>query len=146
MRITVKLFLAALACMGLVTSAGCLNQESVASRVATEWVTDSEAVVTEEFVRLTIGEVPFVSQLARSVLEDQIQDNITWEFSQAECASDNECELLATAVVPIDVSLPFDRDKIYVVSLPFDLRVDTERREVTRWVPDVPAATVREVR
>lgn len=140
------LCLSAAACAGLAAATACSSQENVASRVATEWVTDNAEIVTEEFVRLTTGEVPFVGQLARSVLEDQIQDNITWEFSQAECASDNECELLATAVVPIDVSLPFDGDKIYVVSLPFDLRVDTERREVTRWVPDVPAATVREVR
>ena len=146
MRITVKLFLAALACMGLVTSAGCLNQESVASRVATEWVTDSEAVVTEEFVRLTIGEVPFVSQLARSVLEDQVRDNVTWEFTEAECASGDECELTATAIVHLDISLPFDGDKIFVVSLPFDLRVDTERQEVTRWTPDIAAASFREVR
>ena len=80
------------------------------------------------------------------MLEDQLQDNITWEFSQAECAPDDECEITATAVVRIDISLPFDGDKVYVVSLPFNLRVDTEQREVTRWAPDVPAASVREVR
>lgn len=140
------LCLPALACIGLVASAACSSPESVASRVATDWVTDNEAVVTEEFVRLSIGEVPFVSQLARSVLEHQIRDNVTWEFSGAECASDDECELTATAVVHLDISLPFDGDKVFVVSLPFDLRVDTERQEVTRWAPDVAAAAVREVR
>ena len=143
---TLKLLLAVAACAGLAASTACSSQENVASRVATDWVTGSAAVVTEEFVRLTTGEVPFVSQLARSVLEDQLQDNITWEFSQAECAPDDECELTATAVVRIDISLPFDGDKVYVVSLPFNLRVDTEQREVTRWAPDVPAASIREVR
>ena len=140
------LCLTAAAVVGLAASAGCLNQESVASRTATEWVTDNAEIVTEEFVRLTTREIAFARTLQRSELEHKIRDNVTWEFSNPACESEDECELLATAVVPIDVSLPFDGDKIYVVSLPFDLRVDTERREVTRWTPDVPAATVREVR
>ena len=146
MRIIVGLLLAGVACAGVVVSAACSNQEGVATRVATDWVTESAEAVTEEFVRLTTGDIPLVGQLARSVLEDQLRDSVTWEFSTPECASDDECDLIATATVRVGFSLPFEGNKVYAASLPFDLRVDTERREVTRWTPDVAAASVREVR
>lgn len=135
-----------LACIVLAASVACTNQEGIATSVATDWVTDSVRIVSDEFVKLVLGEVPVLGQLAAGVLADRIQDTATWQYSIPKCGADDRCELTATASVTIDVSLPLVGDKTYAASLPFDLQVDTNRRMVERWVPDVLAASVRESR
>ena len=144
MRRPIGPLLTILACTCLIASAGCTSQAGVATRIATDWVTDSTSIVTGEFVDLVVGDIPFVSQLARSVLEDQIRDSVTWEFSTPECGSNSRCEVVATASVEIVVDLPLAEPRRFTASLPFNLLVDTERRELVRWVPDLPAASVRE--
>lgn len=136
-------FILACAAIGVVMACGA-NQEAVATRVATEWVTDNVDPVSEEFARLVIGDYPILAQVAGDVLADRIQDSVTWAYDEPQCESDDRCRLIATASVTIDVSLPLLGDRRYVASLPFSLLVDTDAESVLRWLPQPQDASVEE--
>lgn len=136
-------FVLASVAVGAVMACG-VNQEAVATRVATDWVTDTVDSVSEEFARLVIGDYPILAQVAGDVLADRIQDSVTWAYNEPRCESDGRCRLIATASVTIDVSVPLLGDRRYVASLPFSLLVDTDAESVLRWQPQPQDASVEE--
>ncbi|MCY4625587.1 MAG: hypothetical protein OXC99_11395 [Chloroflexi bacterium] len=139
------LMLAALAILGLAMTAACGgSQEAIATRVVTGWVTDNVDVVSDEVVKLVVGDLPVLTQIAGDVLADRIVDSATWEYAEPECEPDDRCRVTATASVRIDVTLPLLGDRRYVASLPFSLLVDTESESVLRWNPVPLDASVEE--
>ncbi len=134
-----------LACVAVGAVMACeANQEAVATRVATDWVTDNVDPVSEEFARLVIGDYPILTQVAGDVLADRIQDSVTWAYGEPECEPDGRCRLIATASVTIDVSVPLLGDRRYAASMPFSLLVDTDAESVLRWSPQPQDASVEE--
>lgn len=137
--------LAALFLLALATSAACGgNKEAIATRVVTEWITDSVDPVADEVARLVIRDYPVLTQVAGDILADRIVDSATWEYSEPDCDPYDRCQVTATTSVSIDVTLPVLGDRRYVASLPFSLLVDTEEESVLRWNPVPVDATVEE--
>ena len=65
--------LATLALVGIVATLGCeRNQEAVATRVVTEWVTDNAEPVADEIAQLLIGEFPDLTRVPED--QDHRQD------------------------------------------------------------------------
>ena len=130
--------------------AGCgggESKEEIASRVAREWLKTNVQELVDEVVDLVIGEVPVVSQLASGILSGQILeklDNIAWQYSAPMRRSEDRYQVVATASAEIEIELPLIGTRVYKVSLPFNLDVDTEDESVVSWLPDVTAASVEE--
>ena len=112
--------------------------------VARQWVNDSTDLVAEEIVEFVIGEIPLVSGLASELLEDQIHKQLTWQFSEPAKASGSMYSVTATCLVSLEFSLPLLGTQAYAISLPFDLTIDVDKEEVTRYSTDLLGASIEE--
>ena len=137
------LILALIASAGL--AAGCgESREDITTETARAWVDQSIDEVSNTVVELVIGEVPVATQLAGQVLADKIRDNLTWTYYKPRPQDFVRYEITATAAVDFSLDIPLLGERAYVVSLPFNLEVDTDDRTVVSWWPDVLSATVEE--
>ena len=128
----------------LVACGGGKSDSDKALDAAREWVDSSTDAVADEVVKLVIGEVPIVSGLASSVISNQINDRIAWSYAEPVKSSGSVYEVEATATVQLELDVPIFGTKKIDVSLPFDLRVDVNNGEITRWLPNLPSASVVE--
>ena len=139
--------LATLALVALLATLACgRNQEAVATRVVTEWVTDSAQPVADEIAQLLIGEFPDLTRISEDLISDKIEDSFSWSYMAPECESNIKCDVTATASVIIGVNLPMLGNRTYIASLPSTLLVDTHDRAVLRWTPHPLDAYVEEQR
>ena len=137
--------LATLALVALLATLACgRNQEAVATRVVTEWVTDSAQPVADEIAQLLIGEFPDLTRISEDLISDKIEDSFNWSYQAPECESNIKCDVTATASVIIGVNLPMRGNRTYIASLPSTLLVDTHARTVLRWTPHPLDAYVEE--
>ena len=125
-----------LACVGIVAALGCgRNQEAVATRVVTDWVTDGAEPVADEIAQLLIDEFPDLTRISEDQIVHKIRDAYSWSFKVPECGSNIRCDVTATASVIFGVNLPMLGNRTYIASLPSTLLVDTHARTVLRWTP-----------
>ena len=128
--------LATLALVGIVATLGCgRNQEAVATRVVTDWVTDGAEPVADEIAQLLIDEFPDLTRISEDQIVHKIRDAYSWSFKVPECGSNIRCDVTATASVIFGVNLPMLGNRTYIASLPSTLLVDTHNRTVLRWTP-----------
>ena len=128
--------LATLALVGLLATLACgRNQEAVATRVVTDWVTDNAEPVADEIAQLLIGEFPDLKRIPEDQIIDKIEDSFSWSYMPPECESNVRCDVTATASVIFGVDLPTLGRRTYIASLPSTLLVDTHDRAVLRWTP-----------
>ena len=134
-----------LACVGIVATLGCgRNQEAVATRVVTDWVTDGAEPVADEIAQLLIDEFPDLTRISEDQIVHKIRDAYSWSFKVPECESNVRCDVTATASVIFGVDLPMLGRRTYIASLPSTLLVDTHDRAVLRWAPRPLDAYVEE--
>ena len=125
-----------LACVGIVLSVACeRNQEAVATRVVTDWVTDNPETVADEIAQLVIGEFPDLMWIPEDQVVHKIEDAYAWSFEPPECGSNVRCDVTAIASVIFGFNLPELGKRTYIVSLPSTLRVDTHGRTILRRTP-----------
>ena len=141
----IKVSLAALAIVAVMAAAcGGDSESDVATKAAKDWVNGNIDAAADEIVKLVIGEVPLVSQIASDVLAGQIRRNMNWTYSTPRQRMEGRYDVTATATVELTLSLPVVGSKTYTASLPFDLDVDTTDAKVASWLPNLPSGTVRE--
>ena len=119
------------------------SDEEIALEVAKEWSSSSIDDISELAMGLLVGNAPIVTQIGGDILADKIRDKVAWRYSEAQCPSDGQCEVSATASAALDINIPFVFNDTVTVELPFDLDIDTGTRRVTDWDPDIGAASVR---
>lgn len=125
--------------------AGCGSEDdgkAVAAEVASAWVNSSIDEVSGAVAELVIGEEPAVAGLAAGALSGLIRDGLSWTYSEPMRLREGRYEVTATAVADITVTIPLLDDRRYVASLPLNLEVDIEARNVASWLPDLDSATV----
>ncbi len=119
-------------------------EKAKALDAARQWADASADTAADGIVQLVIGEVTGAS-LVSSVIADQIDERVTWSYSDPVRASDgNIYRVTATASVEVEFDLPLLGAKAYEAKLPFNLQVDVSGGEVTRWSPDLTEASVAE--
>lgn len=133
------LILGLLACLLLIACGK--SDEEIASEVAQEW-TESSFRALEDTFSILMGGVPVLSQVASSMIMDQIEEKVVWQLEPAECRGDNNCSVVAHASADLDVNLPMVVNDTVSVGLPFILQIDTSDKEVDTWTPDFDRATV----
>ena len=127
-------FMLACVAVGAVMACG-VNQEAVATKVASDWVIDNVATVSEEFARLLLGDSQSVAQRDVDWYSDWIADSVTWTYEEPECESDDRCQVTVTASFLVDLSRTRIGDRLDVMSLPFSLLMDTDAETVLQWLP-----------
>ena len=127
-------FILACGAVGAVMACG-VNQEAVATRVASDWVIDNVATVSEEVARLFLGDSAALAQGTVDGYADWVADSVTWTYGEPECESDDRCQVTVTASVLVDLSRTRIGDRLDVFSLPFSLLMDTDAETVLLWLP-----------
>lgn len=78
--------------------AGCgskkINAE-IATQVAKDWTSANATYVSEEITRTIGAKVDVDEDTLRSIVEDQVSNNITWIYSQPEKLSDSAYNVTA---------------------------------------------------
>ena len=139
------LLLTSMALVGL--WAGCgggESKEDIAAGVAREWADTSIDQVSDDTVKLIIGEKPFLTQLVGGVIADQIRENLSWTYSVPKEEGEDRYSVTATAVADLRIDIPLLGEKAYSVSAPFNLEIDTDARAVSDWSLDLHSARVEE--
>lgn len=139
-----SLVLLTIACAGLMAACGGEDKKAIATEVAKEWTNTTINEVSDTAAELIIGEEPIVAQLAGGALAGLIRENITWEYAEPERKSDDRYAITVTATADVKVEIPLVADKRYVVSVPFNLDVDTDSRAVVSWIPDLRSIKLEE--
>ena len=131
-----------LACGGDDTEA----EKARALNAARQWVDGSTEAVVDAIVTLVVGRVPGANLLS-SVIAGQIDDRVTWSYSEpVDTSDDNVYGVTATVSTEVEFDLPLLGPKTYEAKLPFDLHVDVDDGEVTRWSANLDGASVGEKR
>ena len=103
--------------------------------------------MTKEVADLVLDDSPALANLGGSILADQVQERINWDYSVPSCDSDGRCTLSATVQTTININVPLVMDKTVTVSFPFALDIDakaTVQSGVTRAAPQIAGATITE--
>ena len=141
------LFRTTLVALGAVLlSPGCGGSDpgDVALQVSRDWANESIKEVSEDIGGALVGEIPVLGRMAASLIEDQIRENITWDFSATVKGPQNQYDVVATAITEAKINVPLIVDKTYAVSVDFRLEVDTDVERVTRSRLDVLSLRVEE--
>lgn len=133
------LILLIVSCAGLMAGCG-EDKNAIAAEVARGWTNSSISDISDAVAEMVIDEEPIVARLAAAALAGLIRENLSWDYSEPERISEDRYSVIATATADVKIEIPPLADKLYVVSLPFNLEVDTDARSVLRWVPDLRSA------
>ena len=132
-----------ISCTGLLAGCG-EDKKAIAAEAARAWTNNSVNQVSDAVAEVVIGEEPIFTPLASGALAGLIRQNLSWDYSAPERISDDRYSIIATAKADVKIeTLPLV-DKSYVVSLPFNLDIDTDAKSVLRWVPDFRSAKIDE--
>ena len=143
-KIIPTLFLALLIVVALAGCGGGESNEGKALRIAQEWAASRPEPVVGAVVDLFLGNVPIVSGLARNKITDQVNKQLTWEYSEPQRVSGNIYQVTATVSTEAKFEVPIFGSRAYQASLPFNLQVDLESGTVKEWAPVLSAASVGE--
>lgn len=127
------------------TLAGCQNQDddkAVAVDVASAWVDSSIDEVSSAIAELVIRERPAAATLAAGAISGLIRERLSWDYSEPVRLREGRYRVTATAVADITVQIPPLVNANYMVTMPFNLDVDTDNKEVVSWLPDLNSAAV----
>ena len=111
---------------------------------AQQWTQDGIDDVSEDIVKFAIGEIPLVAELVAELLEDRINDVLTWEYSMPEMVTSDIYQLTAESTVSLEFTLPIIGQKIFDIVIPIDLTVDVNRVEVTEASFNISDASIDE--
>ena len=123
------------------------SYDQKALEIAEAWSQNSVDAVTKEVADLVLDDSPALANLGGSILADQIQERINWDYSVPSCDSDGRCTLTATVQTTININVPLVMDKTVTVSFPFALDIDakaTVQSGVTRAAPQIAGGTITE--
>lgn len=109
------------------------NDEEIATNVAKDWTSENIAYVSEAVAEATISNIQAISSVSASQIEDQINENITWTYSEPTKISDKLYEVIAQATTTISIPVIGS----YSISAGFKLTIDTEQEEVSDYNIDI---------
>ena len=138
------LIMLTIVCVGLLAACGGEDKKAIATEVAKTWTDTSMSGVSGTVAELIIGEEPMVAQLAGGALAGLVRETLTWDYSEPERESEDRYAVTATATADVRIDVPLVADKRYVVSVPFNLDVDTNSRAVVSWIPDLRSGKFEE--
>lgn len=135
--------------VGFITLISCgpggPKREDIALEVAQEWTSTSVATAATMISEALIQDQPTLQALAASLIEDQIRQNVTWDYATPTQLNGRMYEAVATATTSVSVDIPILGNKGFEVSGKFILQIDTDSREVTRTILNMPSFTVQEL-
>ena len=108
------------------------------------WSGNSTKTVITEVLNLVTSVVPGAS-LFNEVIANQIQDALSWEYSEPVKMNEGIYEVSATASTQTSFDLPVLGTKAYEARLPFVLQVDVSNGSVSEWSVDLDNASVGEI-
>lgn len=125
---------------------GCSGNspEDVALQAARDWSQESMNSIADEIGDSLAGDIPLLSKAASAAIEDQIRDGISWTFSTPVEKSERRYEVVATAHVPIEFTVPLFGDYAYDVRLDWILDVDIDKEEVVDSRMDLSSLEIQE--
>ena len=127
------------------TTAACgtgEDEEAVVIEVASNWVDSNVSVISETVADLVLDDEPALASLVAGGLAGLIRENISWTYSGPVRLRENRYRVTATAVADATIKIPLLDDRRYVATVPFNLEVDTNARNVVSWLPDLGSASV----
>ena len=127
--------------------AGCgdgEDREVIAADVAREWVGSNTKLISDAAVELIVADKPALAHVIGAVVADQARDQLSWTYSVPRKLSEDRYMVVATTAAGVEVNLPTVGKKVYSVSVPFDLEIDTGTRTVLDWSVDFDSARLVE--
>ena len=118
------------------------DEEAVAIEVATNWVDSNISELSEAVADLVLDEEPALASLAAGGLAGLIRENVSWTYSEPVRLRESRYRVTATAVADATIKIPLLDDRRYVATVPFNLEVDTDARDVVSWLPDLGSVSV----
>ena len=126
-----------MAALLLVTQAcGGKSAEETASEVARDWAASSVSHVASELGILVTDDFLILRDLTAAVIDNQLQEHLTWSYSDPVKVSEGQYSVVATASSDITLNLLLV-EKEYRVSADFILLVDTKGERVQSWELDI---------
>ena len=136
-----------LTCVLVVSILGCgdgeAERKTQALSAAKSWAENSTETVVDEVVTLVTSGVPAAS-LFNDIIASQIQDALSWDFSEPVKMDEGIYEVTATVSTQASSDLPLLGSKTYEAKLPFHLQVNVNTGSVTDWSVDLDNASVGE--
>lgn len=127
----------------LFSCGGGEDPQEVAERVAREWTVTSVEEISLRVIDALIADNPILEQIAASQVADQIKQRVSWTYSTPTKENDDRYQVVATANMPVDISLAFFQ-RSYDISLAFNLTIDTKEEQVINWAPDLGSLSLEE--
>ena len=143
-KIIPSLFLALLIAVVLPGCGGGESNEDKALRIAQEWAASRPEPVVGAVVDLFIGDIPMVSGLARNKISEQVNKQLTWEYSEPKKSLGKIYQVTATVSTEAKFEVPILGPRAYQAEMPLNLQVDVETATVKEWTPVLSAASVGE--
>ena len=113
---------------------GCTQvDESDPLKLSERWVKKNVSQISREIAGFVLADVPLGGRIGGAILEKQINDKLSWSYSEPAKRSENRYMVLANAEVDVTIGIPIVGDKLFTVTLDFELDVDTEVGDVVGW-------------
>ena len=121
---------------------GCSQKDPaiIATEVAKEWASQNIDTVSKSIAGLIVSESPLFTKIVATTIENKINQNISWEFSEPQKMAEDRYEVTATAYTDTELSLL----GTYEISLDYDLTIDTGNRQVLNADVDVSSFRLTE--
>ena len=98
----------------------------VAQEVARDWTNTSVSEISEDIGAFSTGNIPLLKDVAASIVEGAIRDDLTWSYGKPQRLSDDIYLVVATASSDFDIFLIGS----YTVSMDYRLEIDTKYKKV----------------
>jgi hypothetical protein len=107
---------------------GCSGKDPavIAAEVAAEWGVGNIGSVSKSIAGLAASDSPLFKTVIAKTIEKDINDQISWKYSEPRMSSEDRYEVVATAYTNVDLSIM----GMYTVSVGYDLLIDTANKEV----------------
>ena len=115
-----------------VQACGGDSPEEVATRVAHDWTSSNVSQVSSGLGELVTGDIPVLRELAGAAIRNQIDEHLTWTYSEPEQIDLVRYHITATASSQVSVNLLLVQDE-YRLSADFVLVIDTAAELVEDW-------------
>ncbi|MCE2405210.1 MAG: hypothetical protein J4F43_08640 [Dehalococcoidia bacterium] len=129
--------------LGIACSASSTPEE-IATDAAREWTDESVDDVADNLAEFVLGEVPLLSPLGGELVEIFLDRSIDWTYGSPRQYGNALYDVVTTASVDFEVDIPIVGAKSYTISLPFTIRVNTDRMSVVDADADFLGARVNE--
>ena len=108
------------------------DPEQAALEVAKEWARSSVDTVSQILGQAVTSGTPILQQVAGSVIHSQIRNKLEWTFSAPVRSLTEGYEIVATAVVPLQVKMPGLRWSA-IISADCRLSIDAREKRLLQW-------------